>query len=112
MATQDNNPHFAQRVKNIDPLLFANGEGLTITAVSSTIETLLGAALPADTGKVEIINDSGATVYVDSGVATAASGPIPDGNKWGMTGTKDEIDLVQFFAAVNTNVGLFVYTTR
>jgi len=79
---------------------------------SSSLETILGEALPSNVVGVTIVNtDSSTTLYMqaDGNAATATTFPIPAGMSYIASGDKAQLDNLRLYAASSVNVGVMVH---
>jgi len=84
---------------------------------SSTLETILGEALPADVVMVRVMNESAAVIRFQynaaanaNGAGLAAVGATNDSAEREFWGTKTELDKLYFYTGGANNASIEVYT--
>jgi hypothetical protein len=111
MATNENNPRAAQRVRNVEGLKLQKTYKASVTTASQDMPTLLAEALNADVGAITINNQSGNTVHIQNGTATTSHGEIANGQTLTIHGRKDELDLYEMIAGSASTVSFYQWTS-
>ena len=106
---------YSQIVHRARPKLYATYKK-AINA-TSTLETILGVALPANVCMVRVMNESAAVVRFQNNAAAdanaaglAAVGATNDSAEREFWGNKTELDLLQFYTGGANNASIEVYT--
>jgi len=115
MSTNKSNPSAAQRVTNVEYLKLYDTYQQNITTTAQTFEELFGEALQDNVGMVEVLNNSGTSIYFGNGttstVTTSKGSELPTARTYAFYGRKDELDEIKLIAGSSLSVSFIQNTS-
>jgi hypothetical protein len=111
MATNKNNPGAGQRVRNVEGLKVHKTYKPNVTTTSQTLATLMGEAIQADCGLIEVFNNSGTSVHFQNGTATTSHAELPTGRSYPFYGRDTDLAAIEFVAGSTLAVSIIQHVS-